>query len=132
MLTTDRFRQDFVVAIRWRGPDPKVQLQTKHSGFKTAHDAARFAGSNCEGTAHSLVLGPRGAWPMSGKSEIVSVPQERIVGRGVHGGKLCRGRGGQWRRRRIGAGRAAAASTAARAAKAPLASLSLWHATACP
>jgi hypothetical protein len=81
MLTTDRFRQDFVVAIRWRGPDPKVQLQTKHSGFKTAHDAARFAGSNCEGTAHWLVLGPRGAWPMSGKSEIVSVPQERIVGR---------------------------------------------------
>jgi hypothetical protein len=80
MLTTDRFLQEFVVTIRWRGPDPKVQLETKHLGFKTAHDAARFAGRNCEGAADSLVFGPRGAWLMFGKSEIVAVPHDRIVG----------------------------------------------------
>jgi hypothetical protein len=33
----------FTAVIRWRGPDPTIELETRHPGFRTPEDAALFA-----------------------------------------------------------------------------------------
>ena len=33
----------FTAVVRWRGPDPTIELETRHPGFRTPEDAALFA-----------------------------------------------------------------------------------------
>lgn len=33
----------FTAVVRWRGPDPSIEIETRHPGFDTPEDAALFA-----------------------------------------------------------------------------------------
>jgi len=33
----------FTAVVRWRGPDPTIELETRHPGFRTPEEAALFA-----------------------------------------------------------------------------------------
>ena len=46
----------FTAAIRWRGPDPAVHLETRHPGFKDVEAAADFAGGNSDSSPRGLRL----------------------------------------------------------------------------
>jgi hypothetical protein len=80
MFSTDTVPREFVVAIRWQGPNPNFQLQTKHSGFKTAHEAARFGGANATRSVRPLYFGPQGVWLAGGQNEFLPVPVDRLTG----------------------------------------------------
>lgn len=47
----------FTAAIRWRGPAPDVQLETRHPGFRDADAACDFAGGGASNSPQVLRLG---------------------------------------------------------------------------
>jgi hypothetical protein len=46
----------FTAAIRWRGPDPAVHLETRHPGFKDVETAAAFAAGSSDSSPQGLRL----------------------------------------------------------------------------
>jgi len=46
----------FTAAIRWRGPDPAVHLETRHPGFKDVETATDFAAGSSGCSPHGLRL----------------------------------------------------------------------------
>jgi hypothetical protein len=50
----------FTAVVRWRGPDPAVEIETHHPGFETPEEAALFANAVSPGSPLGLrVLGDR-------------------------------------------------------------------------
>jgi hypothetical protein len=43
MLDTNPTNPRFTAIIRWRGPDPTIELETRHDGFPSPEEAALFA-----------------------------------------------------------------------------------------
>ena len=43
MLNTNPTNPRFTAIIRWRGPDPTIELETRHPGFQSPEEAALFA-----------------------------------------------------------------------------------------
>lgn len=57
MQSLDRNDQPrYTAAIRWRGPDPAVHLETRHPGFKDVEAAASFAAGNTDSAPVALRL----------------------------------------------------------------------------
>ena len=50
----------FTAVLRWRGPDPSIELETRHQGFQNPEDAALFANSISENSPACLKLEPTG------------------------------------------------------------------------
>jgi len=46
----------FTAVIRWRGPDPEVEIETQHPGFETPEEAALFANGIPTASPQSLRL----------------------------------------------------------------------------
>jgi hypothetical protein len=44
----------FDARIRWQGPDPTIEIETRHSGFPTPEDAALFANAIPPGSPANL------------------------------------------------------------------------------
>jgi hypothetical protein len=47
----------FTAVVRWRGPDPTVEIETNHPGFATPEDAALFANAFSPDAPLGLRLG---------------------------------------------------------------------------
>ena len=80
MPTSYQRQTHFTAAIRWRGPDPTIQLETRHPGFATEADAVRFAGGDTEASASALFLRPEGIWLGLGTDGLVEYPYDYVVG----------------------------------------------------
>ena len=50
----------FTAVLRWRGPDPSIELETRHQGFQNPEDAALFANSISEYSPACLKREPTG------------------------------------------------------------------------
>ena len=48
----------FSALVRWRGPDPAVEIETRHPGFHTPEDAALFANGIAPCSPLALRLSP--------------------------------------------------------------------------
>ena len=51
----------FTAVVRWRGPDPTIEIETRHPGFSTPEDAALFANAFAPDAPLGIRL-PRNNW----------------------------------------------------------------------
>ncbi len=54
------FDQGFTAVLRWQGPDPSIEIETRHPGFDTPEDAALFANGLLPNAPIELHLVSRG------------------------------------------------------------------------
>jgi hypothetical protein len=57
MHTTAKASRWFTALIRWRGPDPTLEIETRHGGFASPEEAALFANALAPGAPLGLRLG---------------------------------------------------------------------------
>lgn len=57
MQATAKVSEWFTAIIRWRGPDPTVEIETRHRGFASPEEAALFANALDQGAPLGLRLG---------------------------------------------------------------------------
>jgi len=81
----------FTALVRWRGPDPSIEIETRHSGFDTPEDAALFANAFSPDAPLSLRLAARSSlqllkadghyveWPTEGVTVWVLPPVAAAV-----------------------------------------------------
>jgi hypothetical protein len=50
----------YTAVLRWKGPDPALELETRHAGFAIPEEAALFANSFAENSPERLKLGRTG------------------------------------------------------------------------
>jgi len=50
----------YTAVLRWKGPDPDLELETRHAGFAIPEEAALFANSFAENSPERLKLGRTG------------------------------------------------------------------------
>ena len=50
----------YTAVLRWKGPDPALELETRHAGFAIPEEAALFANSFSENSPERLHLGITG------------------------------------------------------------------------
>jgi hypothetical protein len=73
----------FTAAIRWRGHDPSVDLETRYPGFRDKVEAARFAAGACDSSPQALHLRFDGALPsislVLGQGRCVDSPYDLVI-----------------------------------------------------
>jgi hypothetical protein len=50
----------YTAVLRWKGPDPALELETRHAGFAIPEDAALFANAFSDNSPERLKLGRTG------------------------------------------------------------------------
>ena len=50
----------YTPVLRWKGPDPSLELEARHAGFAIPEEAAFFANSFAENSPERLKLGRTG------------------------------------------------------------------------
>ena len=61
MRKAARLTSGFTALIRWRGPDPTLELETRHKGFPSPEEAALFANAFAPAATLGLRLGSAAA-----------------------------------------------------------------------
>jgi len=61
MRKAARLTSGFTALIRWRGPDPTLELETRHKGFPSPEEAALFANAFAPAAPLGLRLGSAAA-----------------------------------------------------------------------
>jgi len=51
----------YTAVLRWKGPDPALELETRHAGFAIPEEAALFANSFTDNSPERLHLTPESA-----------------------------------------------------------------------
>jgi len=69
----------FTAAIRWRGPDPSVDLETRYPGFRGRVEAARFAAGASGTSPQGLRLRPDGISLQLGHEGYVDYPYDLTI-----------------------------------------------------
>ncbi|HEX7501716.1 MAG TPA: hypothetical protein VF524_15660 [Polyangia bacterium] len=69
----------FTVAIRWRGSEHSVDLETRHPGFRDRVEAARFAAGVSNTSPQRLRLRPDGISLLLGQQGYVDFPYDLIT-----------------------------------------------------
>ena len=69
----------YTALIRWRGPDPAVELETKYPGFYDSREAALFAGSALPTSPHRLRLSGTRIDLLFGHGEYVNFPYDTLT-----------------------------------------------------
>src|SRR5512142_118468 len=57
MRTATKTPTGFTAIIRWRGPDPTLEIETRHKGFPSPEEAALFANALAPAAPLGLRLG---------------------------------------------------------------------------
>jgi hypothetical protein len=72
----DKRPPTFTAAIRWRGPDPLVDLETRHPGFRNPEEASRFADGSTGNSPQRLRLRAHGVLLVLGTGDWVDYPYD--------------------------------------------------------
>ena len=77
---TAKIKQDkFTALVRWFGPDPAVEVETKFPGFDNPREAALFAASAMPTSPHGLRLAATRIELLLGRGDSVDFPYDTIT-----------------------------------------------------
>ena len=77
--TSKKERGNFTALVRWFGPDPAVELETRFPGFDSPREAALFAASALSLSPHGLRLSAARIDLLFGHGDTVDFPYDTVT-----------------------------------------------------